>query len=282
MAARKTDFAEIGKRWVLVEKGNYPAATGKIRRLLLGLADLSLVEPKTERPDLFARLDLDDPGNGKSTLVTLQDRQGKTIAELIVGKTRHDRLGTGSDGVYIRKPGEQRAWLARGSLDMPIDAVEWLDRRIIDLPAARITSVALTDSDGTALTLQRDAASGKFAVADPPPDTKFKPDTVLAGPAGALAALDLADVKPSADLPVAAGVSIARFTTADGLTVELQLFSRDNADWITIEASGADKAEPEAKTINDKVSHWAFAIPPERAKLLRTRLADVVEPAKGS
>ena len=90
----KANFAQIGGHWVVVEKGNYPADEARMRRLLLGLADLTLVEPKTERPELFARLDLDDPSNGKSTLVALQDRTGKTVAELIVGKTRPDRLGT--------------------------------------------------------------------------------------------------------------------------------------------------------------------------------------------
>src|SRR6185437_11460917 len=82
--AAKTDFTAIGEHWVVVEKGNYPAAPGKVRRLLLGLADLTLVEPKTDRPELLARLDLDDPKDGKSTLVALQDRTGATVAQLIV------------------------------------------------------------------------------------------------------------------------------------------------------------------------------------------------------
>src|SRR5712671_7413939 len=91
----KIDFAAIGSRWAVVEKGNYPAAQGKLRQLLLGLADLTLIEPKTERPELFARLDLDDPANGKATDLKLNDRIGQTVAELIVGKRRADRLGTG-------------------------------------------------------------------------------------------------------------------------------------------------------------------------------------------
>src|SRR3954452_5771616 len=86
--ATKIDFAQIGARWAVVEKGNYPAAPGKLRQLLLGLADLTLVEPKTERPELFARLDLDDPANGKATDLKLNDRIGQTVAELIVGKRR--------------------------------------------------------------------------------------------------------------------------------------------------------------------------------------------------
>ena len=139
---KKTDFAAVGGRWVLIEKGNYPANAGKVRRLLLGLADLTLVEAKTRRPELWSRLDLDDPSNGRSTLIRLQGRTGATVAELIVGKTRRDRLGSGNDGVYVRKPGDGQAWLARGSLDLPADLNGWLDRRIVD-----VAGVAHRDGD---------------------------------------------------------------------------------------------------------------------------------------
>jgi hypothetical protein len=110
--ATKIDFAAIGGRWAVVEKGNYPAAPGKLRQMLLGLADLTLIEPKTERPELFVRLDLDDPTNGKSTEIRLNDRTGQTIAELIVGRRRTDRLGTGNDAV-ASKPGAVRLAGAR-------------------------------------------------------------------------------------------------------------------------------------------------------------------------
>jgi hypothetical protein len=283
----KADFAVIGERWTLVEKGNYAAAPDKMRRLLLGLADLNLIEPKTERPELFARLDLDDPGNGKSTLVALQDRAGKTIAELVVGKMRRDRLGGGNDGVYVRKPGDDRAWLARGSLDLAGDlagdTVGWLDRRILDIAGSRIAAVTLTGDDGIALVLRRDAPDGKFAVADAPPDARFKKDAALAEPAAALAGLDLDDVKPAADLPVPQkGVATASFTTFDGVTVTLRLFAHDNADWASIEAAGSGAAEPDSQAINARLAQWSYALPAGRAKLLRTRLGDLVEPAKGS
>jgi hypothetical protein len=283
----KASFALIGGRWVVVEKGNYPAAPDKMRRLLLGLADLRLVEPKTERPDRFARLDLDDPGNGKSSLVALQDRGGKTIAELVVGTTRHDRFGGGNDGVYVRKPGNDRAWLARGSVgqsgDLSGDVVSWLDRRILDIAASRIATVTLTGEDGAVLVLKRDAPGGKFAVADPPADAKLKGDAALAEPAGALAALDLDDVKPAADLPApGSGVASAIFTGFDGLTVTLRLFAHDGADWVAIGASGSGAAEADGNAINARLAPWSYAVPARTAKLLRTRLADLVAPPKGS
>jgi uncharacterized protein DUF4340 len=279
----KTDFNLIAGRWTVVEKGNYPAAPGKVRRLLLGLAGLTLIEPKTARPELFARLDLDDPSNGKSTLVGLQDRTGKMVAELIIGKMRHDRLGGGNDGVYVRKPGEDRTWLARGSLDLPRDLVDWLDRRIVDIPAARIASVTLTAPDGGVLALRRDPG-GKFAVADPPEDKKFKDAAALAAPAGVLTGLELDDVKPATELrPPSSGVTTAEFATSDGLSLTLRLFGSGKADWVAVSAAGAgDAALKEAAMLNGKLARWVYAIPGARAKLIRTRLGDLVERKKGS
>src|SRR5204862_2349595 len=129
-----------------------------------------------------------------------------------------------NDAVYVRKPGTDRAWLARGSLDVSGEVVDWLDRRILDVPAARIASVKLT-ADGATLTLSRSEPGDRFAVADAPPDTKLKGPAVLAEPAAALAALDLADVKPAAEHPVPdSGMAAASFTTFDGLNIDLRQF----------------------------------------------------------
>jgi hypothetical protein len=279
----KIDFTAIGGKWSVVEKGNYPAAPAKIRRLLLGLADLTLLEAKTQRPELFARLELDDPATGKGTLVQLQDRLGVPAVNLIVGKSRRDRLAGAYDAVYVRRPGENKTWLARGSVDVSGSAVHWLDRRIIDIPPSRIASVTTIDGDAPPLVLKRSSPSADFAVVDPPPDTPLKSGKQLAGPAGALTALELDDVKPIADAPspVAGGQS-ATFETFDGLTIAVQLTPRDNVYWTTLTITGTGSAESEAKSLAANIGRWAFALPADRAALMRTRLSDLVLPAKGS
>src|SRR6185437_3344364 len=156
--AMTANFSLVGGHWVVVEKGNYPAAETKVRQLLLALSDLTLMEPKTELPDLYPRLEVDDPGKGKATQVTVQDRTGQVVGEVIVGKRRADRLGTDKDGVYIRRPGEARVWLARGSPDVSGDIASWLDRRIVDLPAARIRSMVFTPANGGVLVVSRPRA----------------------------------------------------------------------------------------------------------------------------
>ncbi len=275
-------FVRDGDGWLVVEKGNYPAA-GKVRQIVLGMADLALVEPKTQKADLYPRLEVDDPGKGKSTLVTLKDKSGAALAELIIGKRRFDRLGAGNDGIYIRKPGDAQAWLARGSLEFSDQLASWLDRRVLDLPEKRIAKVTLTQPDGARLVTTRPSPDAQFTVEEAPDDVKFKSETATRQPAMALETLDLDDVKPAADMPMPdKDVFIASFVTFDGLTVDVRLFDRDSMHWIAVSATGTGSAEAEAKEIGGKVGRWIYAVPSYKATALKTKLSDLLEPAKGS
>jgi hypothetical protein len=268
--------------WLVVEKGNYPAA-GKVRQIVLGMADLALVEPKTQKADLYPRLEVDDPGKGKSTLVALKDKSGAALAEMIIGKRRYDRLGAGNDGVYIRKPGDPQVWLARGSLELSDQLSSWLDRRVLDLPEKRIAKVTLTQPDGTRLVITRTSPDAEFTVEDAPDDAKFKSETATRQPAMALETLDLDDVKPTADMPMPdKDVFTGSFVTFDGLTVDVRLFDHDSMHWIAVSATGTGSAEAEAKEIGGKVGRWIYAVPSYKATALKTKLSDLLEPAKGS
>jgi hypothetical protein len=274
------NFATTRGYWNVVEKGGYPAAEGRVRKLLVALAELELVEPKTGRAELLPRLDLDDPANGKSTLVALQDHGGAQIAEWIIGRRRPSTLGAnnpgGDAGVYVRKANTDQAWLARGALDLSGDVLSWVDRRIIDLPAARIASIVLTAPDGTAVVLTRASPDGAFTIEGSPAG----PDPANAAAlAGALAALDLDDVKPEAELPIPAdGAATAAFTTFDGLIVGARLSPPGASDWLALDATGSGEQQAGATTLNDKLARWSYRIPAARAKLLRATLADLQQP----
>ena len=276
-------FVRDGDNWLVAEKGNYPAAAGKVRQIVLGMADLLLVEPKTQRAEFYPRLDVEDPGNGKSTLVTLKDKSDAALAELIIGKRRYDRLGTGTDGIYVRKPGDTRAWLARGSLEFSDQLSSWLDRRILDISQKQIAKATLTQPDGTKLVISRAKPEDKFTVEGAPADAKFKSDTTTGEPALALETLDLDDVEPATELPVPdKDIVTASFTTFDGLTVDVRMLDTDDTHWVALSAAGSGAAEAEAKTINDNGSRWTYAIPSYKATQLKMKLADLLESAKGS
>ena len=107
--------------WVVKERGGYPAEAQRVRELALGLANLTLVEAKTARPERLGRLELDDPSKpeAKSRRVELLDKDGKALASAVVGKTKFGLYGAGRAGVYVRRGGEEQAWLAAGELDVP-------------------------------------------------------------------------------------------------------------------------------------------------------------------
>src|SRR5947208_4434749 len=81
-------FIRDGDTWLVAEKGNYPANPAKISQLVRAMADLTLVEPKTQNADRYPRLEVEEPGRGKSALLSVRDKSGATVAEVIVGKRR--------------------------------------------------------------------------------------------------------------------------------------------------------------------------------------------------
>jgi hypothetical protein len=276
-------FERRGDDWRVVQKGGYRADSGKVREIVLTLADMRLVEPKMRLPGLYKRLDVEDPGSGGAALVSVADASGKPLARLIVGRRSFDRLGEGRAGVYVRKPGDAQSWLARGDLDLSGDLKSWLVRQIVDIPDSRISAVSLTQPDGTRLLLSRAKSATPFAVAGAPKNARFKSDASPNEPAMALESLELDDVAPAAKLPMpGSGVTTAAYTTFDGLTITLRLAEEGKTEWIAVAATGTGKAAAEAKAIEARVSGWRYAIPSDKAAMIKTKLADLIEPQKGS
>jgi uncharacterized protein DUF4340 len=281
----KTTLHRQGEQWLVEEKSGYPADAAKVRQALLGLAELRYVEAKTRKPELYPRLEVEDAGQkgAKSTLVTASDEKGGLLGEIIAGKRRVDQLGGGVDGIYLRKPGEAQSWLARGTLDLPGDTLGWLDRKVIDLPQEKVKEAVLIQPDGGKLDIARDQPDGALALKGAPATAKLKSDTAASEPANALAGVELADVRPAADVTFPKeGVARAEYTSFDGLTIKLALVEQDGRSWARVEASGAGDAEKPAADLNAKLSPWVYALPDYKAKALKTKLADLVAPPKGS
>lgn len=272
--------------WQVEEKGGWPADLARVRHLLLGLAELRYVAPKTREPRLYPRLDVEDAGepNSKSTLVAVADDKGKLLGDLIVGKSKYDELGGGNDGVYLRKPGDVQSWLARGSLDLTGDVTAWLDKKLFDVPAATVEAAEFIAANGDKVEIRRAAAGGKFRLVNPiPKGKKLKSGDSFDELVGALASLEFADVEPAAKFAFPErGVAHARFTTFDGLTVTLDIAQQGKTSWVRIGADGAGSAAARAREIDAKTKGWIFAFSDYETGLFKTTLTGLIEPAKSS
>jgi hypothetical protein len=282
---QKTTLVRDGDKWSVEERGGYAANVTKVRQALLGLADLTYVEPKTAKAASYSRLEVEDTGgkDSKSTMVTLADTKGALMGDVITGKHRDDQLGGGEGGVYVRKPGTAQSWLARGKLDLAGNTAEWLDKTLLDLPGVQVKQVVLTQADGSSITIGRDKAGDKLALANMPKDKKLKYDSILDDAAGTLGGLQLDDVAPAKDFAFpASGVSHAQFIAFNGETIAIDLADKDGKSWAKITATGTGDGAKAATDLNTKVAPWIYALPSDKAKTLRDKLDDLVEAPKAS
>ena len=97
-------LAQADNAWGIVERNHYPANVTQLRSLVQGLAKLSIVEPKTTKPERYADLhlqDIDAP-ESQSFSINLLGPEDLSLASLLLGKRAADGIG---DRHYVRKAG---------------------------------------------------------------------------------------------------------------------------------------------------------------------------------
>jgi hypothetical protein len=264
IARKGTDPGAI---WGVADHDNYPAQPGKVRELLTGLTELRLDEPRTADAAEYVRLGVEDPKDKEtnSTLVRVLGAGGP-IAELIVG---HQRAGASGNAqtLYIRRPGDARAWLADGQLPVNADAMEWIDRDIVNIAQDQIATVAV-ERGGQKLGFAR--KDDKLALTDPAEHDKldtFKLEEIGRG----LENLMLEDVRPAPAPGEALGQAV--FTTRDGTTVTIRASKAGPALWATFAVEGKGAAAL------GKLNGWAYEIGSWKEKALVPTLDDLKAPA---
>ncbi|MCH7936811.1 MAG: DUF4340 domain-containing protein [Proteobacteria bacterium] len=273
--------------WTFKEKLDYPAREVKIKRAVLGLAELKLAEPKTKAPEKFSKLELRDPGSdgAKSRLATLYDKDGALLAEIIVGKRRRTLPGSVTGGVYIRRPGENQTWLASGGAEITDEWLNWLERKIVDVESTRVKRVVIRHPDGQTLSVSKATAESEdFTIDDMPEGKKliFKSGPNAVG--ASLSALQLDDIeKGSPAFDPKATVS-TEVTTFDGLSVKVMTAKRDGDFWlrleVTGEAGGDGEASKEANEIIARTGGWTYKISAYAASNIAKRMENLVEDVK--
>jgi hypothetical protein len=276
--AQTTGKPEDG--WTFTDKGGYPVPAATVKPILDGLLALHGIEPKTERPKLFPRLDLGDPGKGSdSHLITLTDASGAAIGSMLLGKHKEDSTpGNSTERQYVRIPGTQQTWLAAPAITLPDEKLDWIDHAIIDIDADKIKQIAVSPTEGGGVMASRAKAADKLTVQDLPKGAKLKSENAGTDLAGAVRGLELSDVKPAAKL-AGSTAGTAHVETLDGLTADLTLAKDGGQTWITVAAAGTGAAAKQAADIAARTRGWAYQIDDTHVKLLLTKLDDITEAA---
>ncbi|MGI9302756.1 MAG: DUF4340 domain-containing protein [Gammaproteobacteria bacterium] len=296
--------------WVVAEKDNYPADVGKLRKSLLDLADAKVLENKTSKPELYARLGVEDMTASEAAGSQIELKGMDAPMSVIIGKTAQ-----GANGTYARIVDEEQSVLVSGRLTFDTEPLNWLQRDIINIAAGRVQEIRISQPGGELLTASKAGRDQQhFAVGDLPDGRELESPGSVNNLASVLGNLRLDDVKAVSEISVDEKEPVETVvSTFDGLVVtgkafeldgkqhaafaakfdaeQAQRFSEEphgeeepsgeNAEGKTGDQASAadhDKIKKEAEQINARLGDWVFQIPNFKYENLTKKMDDLLKP----
>lgn len=285
--------------WTLPSRGGYRVSDENLRRVVLNLTEMELVEPKTADPANHATLGLrrPDPSLGSGapgegpTRVRLMGADGALVDVIVSEPTFQAQRSR----VFVRETDGDQTYLFEGRVDAPVSVRRWLPDPVIRMLEADVARVEVDRVDGAGFVLERvegaDPADA-FIVADLVEGETERDTNLPTTIAGGLGYIQVEDLRPAAQLEATPVVARLRFVSSDGLVivVTVRRASEGVAAWATFDVGVAEGVEASAE-LQETVDAWranvegfAFKLPAfASGRLLYARSALVEgEPVAGT
>jgi Domain of unknown function (DUF4340) len=257
--------------WIVVERG-WPAEVSRVRKLLLVLGALNVVEEKTRLSANYPALGVEDLSTPKASGTQIEVISPARTWALIIGKA------SGAKSGYVRVANAPQSFLAAPLLSVEADPKSWLVSALLDLPAERVREVEQRPAEGAAFTATKQKTDDTHFTVTPVPKGRE-----LSGPgaadtlAVALSGLTLEDVaKAAASDPKAPR---AFFRTFDGLEIEVGGRKDGSRAFVSLSARAtAPAAKEEAQHLQSRLAGWEFEIPDYKYAAIFTPLTELLKP----
>ncbi|MCX5689734.1 MAG: DUF4340 domain-containing protein [Planctomycetota bacterium] len=256
--AQEAVLVKNGSNWTVENKFGYPAKFDVLRPIVAGVAEASIIEPKTSKPELYGKLEVEDPAQegAKSIVVTLADAKGATMASVIVGK--QDFGGAASDPFnpppsdgktkrFVRRVGEAQSYLVEAELIPQPDALEFVDKSIVEIKNERVKSVVImhpgeNGAAGEVVKISRATDQEKnFSLEGMPEGSKLKDEFAASRIAQSLSYVTLDDVKPASELDWNDSKAVkGTFECFDGTAISFTMVEKDGKQWVKFAAAYAE------------------------------------------
>ncbi len=259
--------------WKLLELYGYPVPLISVRAVAAGMAQVASIEAKTTRPAKYSKIRVEDPKGkkSKSARVELFGKSGEKLAALIIGMDKPSLGGQGQ--LYVRRPGDKRAWLARGKITVPEKREGWVDQMIVEVDLPRVRETTLYLAGEKPLRIFKKAESDQdFIVEGMSDDYEVKDLFGAEDISRSIQSLAFAEVRPAKEIGLeVTGNPHVRHITFDGLIVEGWLKKVGKKSWFTLrgrtnpaplKGEKVDKAKIalEVAKINRVNTGWAYTL----------------------
>ena len=209
------------ERWVLAERGDFPADVAKVRDFVVQALSLKVGQSEPIGDKDRARLNLDESG----TQVEFGGGDGKLLSKLVVGKKYFKREVDNpekarADGRFVALPGEPKmVYVVSDPLTQAsVKSSDWMDKTSFKVEKVKMLEVRYPGGGGYRIERRGDNADWRLTGARP----GEKLEVTKANAASySLGLLELADVAPPGT-PLEQPVSI-QAATFDGLTYAIKV-----------------------------------------------------------
>ena len=261
--------------WMVRERG-YPADSGKLRKLLIDLGELKIVERKTRLAQNYPILGVQNVTSPKASGVRVDVITPHRTWSLIVGGTAND------NNCYVRVVDHKQGLLASPLVTVAAKPAGWVEPVILDLGQKRIRDIVERPAKGRSFRISRAKASqADFTVQGIPPGRKLDRAGAADAMASALSNLTLEDLRKAASPPKGALLSHAVVDTFGGLEVDITGYKagKGGKHYIQVVAHGSGKkAASRAARINARVRGWQYEIPGYRYRQIFQPLSGLLAP----
>lgn len=268
--------------WRVAEFDGYPADWQRVRATLSALADAVILEYKTDNPDYHDRLGVEDSGTPGSASTGLEVTAPGQAWSVVAGNVPDLQFGQ-----YARLGDAQQAVLIDQELDLPDEAIDWLDRRVLDVGAGLVAGVFIRHADGEIVELGKVSADdANFELKTMAEGRELKSVYTLNSAAGMFALLEIDDVRRD-DLAGRTVLAESVVTLFSGVRISAEILGEAEQDavdaegsatpWVRIKAelvdpdSAPEQAQETLDSIQDRTGGWLFRLSSTRTDNLLRR-----------
>ena len=282
--------------WQVEQMGGYRADWPKLQALLAALAQARVIEAKTDKPEFYERLGVEDVMDQDADSVLVRISIGDQATGILIG-----HRAQGRQGQYVRLQNETGSALVDRQFEVPKQTVDWADSRIIDVNSSEVAEVEIVHPTAERVLVMRISADQTdFDLAGPPSEREIKSSWAVNSLGSVFSLLNMETVRSesSVDWTDAVRMRLLMFSGVEFLAdlVEVgdeyllrlhathpaasvvQVDSGVSSAQQEIEKQAADDIAQQVESINRKVSGWAYGISKQKFDAMVKKPEDLLKP----
>lgn len=289
-------LVKVEDEWQVEQMGGYHADWSKLQALLVALAKARVIEVKTDKPEYYARLGVEDVSAVDADSVLVKISIGDQVTGILIG-----HQAQGRQGQYVRLQATPGSALVDRVFEIPKNTVDWIDSRIIDVNASEVAEVEIIHPGAERVLVMRISADQTdFDLAGLPLDRETRSSWAVNSLGSVFSMLNLETVQAADDVDWTGAVKL-RLLMFSGVEILADLVEQEDEYLLRLHASHPAASvvhdesdlsdeqraiEKQAATdvanrvddINRKVDGWAYGISKQKHEAMTRKPEDLLKP----